>query len=162
VTYRARQLDVATPILAATLESNVRHIERAFDMVLAAGSKRVGVLGLAFKAGTDDLRESPMVTLIEKLLGKGVTIAIYDREVSSARLIGANKEYIEKEIPHIWTLMKATIDEVLAASDTVVIGNGSLEFRSIDGKVRDGQVIVDLVRAFGGRTSEQGYQGICW
>ncbi len=161
-TYKARQLDVPTPILSATLESNERQIARAFDMVMASGAKRVGVLGLAFKAGTDDLRESPMVAVIERLIGKGVQVAIYDREVSSARLIGANKEYIEKEIPHIWTLMKPTIPEVIAGAETVVIGNGSPEFRGIDGQI-DGQVVVDLVRAFAGRRSDgETYEGICW
>ncbi|MBC7896765.1 MAG: nucleotide sugar dehydrogenase [Cytophagaceae bacterium] len=163
VSYRARQLDVPTPILAATLQSNDLQVKRAVDMVLAAGSRKVGVLGLAFKAGTDDLRESPMVTLIEHLLGKGLTISIYDKEVTSARLIGANKEYIEREIPHIWTLMRPSIDDVLAQSETVVIGNGSPEFRSISGKLVEGQLVVDLVRAFGARRSDgRTYEGICW
>ena len=161
--YRAKQLDVATPILAATLLSNELQVRRAFDMVMAGGSKKVGVLGLAFKAGTDDLRESPMVTLIELLLGKGVAISIYDKEVTSARLVGANKEYIEREIPHIWSLMGGSISDVLAASDTIVIGNGSAEFRGIGGELRDGQLVVDLVRAFGARRSDgRSYEGICW
>ena len=163
VSYRARQLDIQTPILAATLQSNELQIRRAFDMVMAGGNKRVGVLGLAFKAGTDDLRESPMVTLIEHLLGKGVGVSIYDKEVSSARLIGANKEYIEREIPHIWSLMRNTIDDVLAQSETVVIGNGSPEFRGIGDKLHQGQLVVDLVRAFGVRRSDgKTYEGICW
>jgi GDP-mannose 6-dehydrogenase len=163
VSYRARQLDVPTPILEATLRSNELQVTRAFDMVQAAGSRRIGVLGLAFKAGTDDLRESPMVTLIEKLIGKGAQLSIYDREVTSARLIGANKEYVEREIPHIWELMSGSIDEVLAKCDTIIIGNGSPEFRSISDKVREGQVVVDLVRAFGARRSNgRNYEGICW
>ncbi|MGQ0647614.1 MAG: nucleotide sugar dehydrogenase [Gemmatimonadaceae bacterium] len=163
VTYRARQLDVPTPILEATLRSNDLQISRAFDMVQAAGSKRIGVLGLAFKAGTDDLRESPMVTLIERLIGRGAQLAIYDREVTSARLMGANKEYVEREIPHIWTLMRPSVDDVLASADTVIIGNGSPEFRSIGDRLRDGQMVVDLVRAFGPRRSDGArYEGICW
>lgn len=163
VSYRARQLDVPTPILAATLQSNDLQVKRAVDMVLATGSRKVGVLGLAFKAGTDDLRESPMVTLIEHLIGKGVSVTIYDREVTSARLIGANKEYVEREIPHIWTLMQGTIDEVLSQSEAVVIGNGSPEFRSIGDRLTDGQIVVDLVRAFGSRRSDgKRYEGICW
>jgi GDP-mannose 6-dehydrogenase len=163
VSYRARQLDVPTPILEATLRSNELQVTRAFDMVQAAGSRRIGVLGLAFKAGTDDLRESPMVTLIERLIGKGAQVAIYDREVTSARLIGANREYIEKEIPHIWTLMRPSIDDVLASADTVIIGNGSSEFREIGQRLRDGQLVVDLVRAFGSRRSDgRSYEGICW
>lgn len=163
VTHRARQLDIETPILRGTLEGNERQVTRAFEMVLATGHKRVGVLGMSFKAGTDDLRESPMVTLIERLIGKGAQVVIYDREVSSARLIGANKEYVEREIPHIWSLMRGSIAEVLADSDVVVIGNGSKEFRTIEPMLRDGQLVIDLVRAFGSRRSDgQAYSGICW
>ena len=127
---------------------------------MAAGSRRVGVLGLAFKAGTDDLRESPMVALIEMLMGKGYQLAIYDRDVSQANLIGANREYIEREIPHIWTLMRNDIADVLASSDIVVVGNGSAEFKSLNGQL-DGRFVIDLARAFSGRSGEQ-YQGICW
>jgi GDP-mannose 6-dehydrogenase len=163
VTYKARTLDVPTPILSATLESNEKQIQRAYDMVMAAGSRKVGVLGLAFKSGTDDLRESPIVTLIERLIGKGVQLSIYDREVTRARLIGANKEYIEKEIPHIWSLMRGSVDEVLDDAETVVIGNGSPEFRSAESRLGNGQIIVDLVRAIGPRTSDgKKYEGICW
>jgi GDP-mannose 6-dehydrogenase len=163
ITYRARQLDVPTPILAATLESNEAQIAHAFDMIMGLGRKRVGVLGLAFKAGTDDLRESPNVALIERLIGKGVRVTIYDREVSQARLIGANREYIEREIPHIWSLMRPSIDEVLSESDVVVIGNGSTEFRDASRVIGDGRMVVDLVRVFGDRQSDGSrYEGICW
>ncbi len=161
VVHRGRVEDVPMPILEGVLHSNQRQIERAFHMVQAAGSRRVGVLGLAFKAGTDDLRESPMVALIEMLMGKGFQLAIYDRDVSQANLIGANREYIEREIPHIWTLMCGTIPEVLERSETVVIGNGSKEFRSLNGEL-DGRMVIDLARALGGRTSGASYQGIAW
>ena len=118
---------------------------------------------MSFKAGTDDLRESPMVALIETLIGKGIQLAVYDRDVSRAGLIGANREYIEREIPHIWSLMRGSIADVLAASDTVVIGNGTAEFRGAESLLRDGQIVIDLVRAFGPRVSaEPLYQGICW
>ena len=160
VVHRGRVEDVPMPILEGVLDSNRRQIERAFHMVQAAGSRREGVLGLAFKAGTDDLRESPMVALIEMLMGKGYQLAIYDRDVSQANLIGANREYIEREIPHIWTLMRNDIAEVLAASDIVVVGNGSAEFKSLNGQL-DGRFVIDLARAFSGRSGEQ-YQGICW
>jgi len=163
ITYHAKTNDVPTPILSAVLESNEKQVQRAYDMVQAAGSRKVGVLGLAFKAGTDDLRESPIVSLVEMLIGKGMQLAIYDREVSSARLIGANKEYIEREVPHVWSLMKGGVDEVLAAADTIVIGNASPEFRSIEPRLREGQVVIDLVRAFGPKVSDgNGYRGICW
>jgi GDP-mannose 6-dehydrogenase len=163
ITYHASTVDVATPILSAALESNRRQIERAYDMVRATGSRNVGVLGLAFKAGTDDLRESPMVSVVEMLIGKGVSLSIYDRDVSRARLIGSNREYIEREIPHIWSLMRESVDDVIGASEVIVIGNASSEFRGIEPKIRPGQIVVDLVRAFGSKVSgSNGYQGICW
>lgn len=163
ITHRARQLDVETPLLAATYESNRKQIERAFDMVLATGSRRVGVLGLAFKSGTDDLRESPVVSLVERLIGKGLQLSIYDREVSQARLIGSNKEYIEREIPHIWALMRSSVGEVLDTSDVVIIGNGSAEFRSIEAELDDRHVVVDLVRAYKPQPNATArYEGICW
>jgi GDP-mannose 6-dehydrogenase len=162
LSYRARQLDIDTPVLLGALASNEKQISRAYDMVRATGARRIGVLGLAFKAGTDDLRESPIVTLVERLIGKGTQLAIYDAHVSQARLIGANREYIESEIPHIWSLMRGSVDEVVAFGDVVVIGNGSPEFRGIQSSLRDGQVVVDLVRAFGARTSDGAYQGVAW
>lgn len=161
--YKGKELDIDTPILSAALESNRKQIERAYDMVMAAGNRHVGVLGLAFKSGTDDLRESPMVSLIERLIGKGMQLAIYDSHVSSANVIGANREFVEREIPHIWELMCPTVDEVLAGAETLVVGNGSPEFRGLGDRVKDGQVVIDLARAFGPRTSDgDGYEGICW
>lgn len=163
ITYRGRQLDIATPILSGTLESNERQIMRAFDMVAGAGSKRVGILGLAFKEGTDDLRESPLVMLAEQLIGKGYQVLIYDKQVIRARLVGSNKEFIEQEIPHIWSLVRPEMADVLRDSDTIVIGNGSKEFRATEGMLRDGQIVIDLVRAFGPRRSDgRTYEGICW
>jgi GDP-mannose 6-dehydrogenase len=161
--YNARAHDVPVPVLEATLESNRLQVERAFNLVMATGKKRVGVLGLSFKAGTDDLRESPMVALIERLIGKGIQLAIYDPYVTSSRLIGANREYIEREVPHIWELMRGSIKEVLEAGDAIIIGNSAGEFREIQGHLRADQPVVDLVRAFGPRLSDgASYQGICW
>ena len=163
ITYRARTLDVSTPILSATLDSNDAQVTRAFNMVMATGQRRVGVLGLAFKEGTDDLRESPMVALVERLIGKGRDVAIYDREVSQAKLIGANKEFIEREIPHVWTLFRPSVADVLSHAETIIIGNGSAEFRGIEPQLTQDQLVIDLVRAFGGRRSDgRHYEGICW
>ncbi len=162
IVYKARELDVEVPVLSSTLESNRLQIERAVRMVLATGSRRIGVLGFAFKAGTDDLRESPMVTLIETLIGKGLQLALYDRDVNLARLVGANKQYIEKEIPHIAQLMCGTVDNVLEHAEVVVIGNRADEFRQIENRLREGQRIIDLVRLFEGRRTDATYQGICW
>ena len=163
INYKAKQLDVEVPVLSSILPSNRLQIERAVNMVLQTGSKRVGVLGFSFKAGTDDLRESPMVTLIETLIGKGLQLALYDRDVSLARLFGANKQYIEREIPHISQLMRASVDEVINDSDVLVIGNKAAEFRDIESRLKKGQVVLDLVRLFDKPVGEDGsYQGICW
>lgn len=159
--YKAKELDVEVPVLASILPSNRRQIDSAIEMVVRTGKKRLGVLGFSFKAGTDDLRESPMVTLIETLIGKGYQLSIYDRDVSLARLAGANKEYIEREIPHISQLMRGSVDEVLADAEIVIIGNKADEFRQIEDKVKPGQVVIDLVRLFE-RRSDDSYQGICW
>jgi GDP-mannose 6-dehydrogenase len=161
VSYKAKELDVEVPLLSAITATNKLQVEKALDMVLSTGTKQVGVLGFSFKAGTDDLRESPMVTLIETLLGKGLELVIYDRDVSLARLFGSNKAYIEEEIPHIAKLMRGSIDEVLESANTIVIGNRSEEFRQIESRLRPGQTVIDLVRLFD-RTSGNGYQGICW
>lgn len=163
IIYKARRMDIDTPVLSAALESNQRQIERAVDMVLATGNRRIGILGLSFKEGTDDLRESPMVALVETLIGKGMQLSIYDRNVSRAGLLGANKEYIERQIPHIWSLMRDEIHEVVASADTLVLGNKTQEFGAVLENRRDGQVIIDLARAVNGyRTNGAGYQGICW
>jgi GDP-mannose 6-dehydrogenase len=163
LSFRAQSLDVPTPILSSILPSNERQVSRAFDMVVAAGHKEVGVIGLAFKEGTDDLRESPMVTLIERLLGKGYNVVIYDRDVYSARLIGSNREYIEREIPHIFTLLMGTVQEVIAHGKTLVVGARTPELIAAEPSLPPDIAIVDLVRAFGPRRSVGSrYNGMCW
>ena len=161
INYKAKELDVEAPVLSAILPSNRLQIERAVEMVVRSGKKRVGVLGFSFKAGTDDLRESPVVTLIETLIGKGFELALYDRHVSVAKLVGANKEYIEREIPHISKLMRSSVEAVLNDSDVVVIGNPADEFRGVGERLRSDQQLIDLVRLFD-RTSKENYHGICW
>ncbi|MBA3321128.1 MAG: UDP-glucose/GDP-mannose dehydrogenase family protein [Pyrinomonadaceae bacterium] len=162
ITYKAKELDVDVPVLSSILPSNRRQVERAFDMVMRTGRKRIGILGFSFKAGTDDLRESPMVTLIEALIGKGMQLSIYDRDVSLARLFGANKEYIEREIPHISQLMRASVKEVVDNSDVLIIGNKAEEFREIEAQLRGEQKVIDLVRLFDERLTVGTYEGICW
>ena len=163
LTYKARQLDVDAPMLAAAMESNRKLIERAYDTIISTGARKIGVLGMSFKAGTDDLRESPVVTLIEMLIGKGMDVAVFDRDVSSANLIGSNREYIEKEIPHIWTLVDDSMERVVKRSEVVVIGNGTPAFRTIGEQLTNGQIVVDLVRAFGDKLSDnKQYHGINW
>jgi GDP-mannose 6-dehydrogenase len=160
--YRGKELDVETPVLSAALESNRKQVLKAYEMVHGTGRRRVGVLGLSFKAGTDDLRESPIVSLVEMLIGKGLALSIYDRFVSRAGLIGANREYIEHEIPHIWSLMRENLDDVIGESDVIVIGNDAAEFRQAETVLRDDQTVIDLVRVFDGHTSDGRYNGICW
>jgi GDP-mannose 6-dehydrogenase len=144
--YHARRLDLDVPLLEAILPSNRLQIQRGYELIQQTGYKRVGVLGFSFKAGTDDLRESPIVELIELLIGKGYQVRLYDKNVSLARLHGANRAYIEREIPHIATLMRDSIEEVLATSDVIVIGNAAPEFREALAKARADQVLIDLVR----------------
>lgn len=161
--YHGRHFDQNLPVLESILPSNNLQVERAYRMVTQAGSKRVGVLGFSFKAGTDDLRESPIVELIEKLIGKGYKIQLYDKNVSLANLHGANRTYIEKEIPHIAQLMADTIDEVIESSDVILIGNGSPEFANVRERVNGRHVIIDLVRVVGrDAVSDHQYQGIGW
>jgi GDP-mannose 6-dehydrogenase len=162
INYKAKEIDVEIPVLSSILNSNRLQIEKAVNMVLKTGKKKVGVLGLSFKAGTDDLRESPIVVLIETLIGKGFQLAIYDRDVSLARLFGANKEYIEREIPHISQLMRGSITEVLEHSDVLIIGNKAGEFRDVQTNLRSDQTVIDLVRIFDDRVTGENYEGICW
>ena len=160
--YKAKTLDVALPILSSVLPSNQLQIERAVQAVVDKGERQIGILGISFKAGTDDLRESPMVELTERLIGKGYDVKVYDRNVSLAALHGANREYIQNKIPHLSRLMVATIDEVLDHARTVVIGNGAPEFADVPKRMRSGQTIIDFVRVSASRSIAGVYEGLCW
>jgi GDP-mannose 6-dehydrogenase len=160
--YKAKMLDVTVPILAAILPSNEQQIERGVRAVVERGSKKVGVLGFSFKAGTDDLRESPVVELTERLLGKGFDLRIYDSNVNMARIHGANRDYILNRVPHISRLMVSSIGEVMSHADTIVIGNAAPEFADVPQRLRGSQGIVDLVRINGARSVAGVYEGLCW
>ena len=162
LSYKAKLLDVKVPIIDAILPSNDHQIERGIAAVMEKGSKKVGVLGFSFKAGTDDLRESPIVELVEHLIGKGYDLRIYDGNVRMASIHGANRDYILNHIPHISRLMVGSIDEVLEHADTLVIGNGSPEFRAVPQRLKERQQIVDLVRITDTRSVAGVYDGICW
>jgi GDP-mannose 6-dehydrogenase len=153
---------VQLPILGAVLPSNQLQIERGVQAVIDKGNRRIGILGFSFKAGTDDLRESPMVELTERLIGKGYDLRVYDKNVSLARLHGANRDYIMNKIPHISRLMVDSIDEVLAHAQTIVIGNGAAEFAEVPRRIGDGQTVIDFVRICDSRTIAGVYEGICW
>ncbi|MFW8602221.1 nucleotide sugar dehydrogenase [Desulfobacterota bacterium M19] len=160
--YKAKNMDLELPILNSVLTSNQLQVEKGIKMVLAKGSKKIGVLGFSFKAGTDDLRESPVVELIERLLGKGGDIKIYDRNVNLAKLVGANRDYILNHIPHISKMMVDSLADVMEHAETIVVGNGDPEFSNILDHIKDGQVVVDLVRICGRMSEEGKYDGICW
>jgi GDP-mannose 6-dehydrogenase len=162
LSYKAKLMDVKVPIIDAILPSNDEQIERGIRAVTDKGSKKVGILGFSFKAGTDDLRESPMVELVERLIGKGYDLRVYDSNVRIAAIHGANRDYILNHIPHISRLMVATVDEVLAHAQTIVIGNGDPEFRDVPSRLGESQQIVDLVRITNGKSVEGVYDGICW
>lgn len=160
--YRAREHDLNLPLLQSALPANEAHLTRAFEMVERAGSKDVGVLGITFKAGTDDLRESPLVTLVERLIGRGYKLSIFDPDLRKADLVGTNRSYIEREIPHIWSLMCTSLDEILQQSSTIVVGNASPEFRDVPQRLQEHQVCIDLVRLPKVVATVRGYEGICW
>src|SRR5688572_2761861 len=161
--YRAKEVDLEMPVIQSILGSNQLQIQHAIDMVVETGKKKVGLLGFSFKAGTDDLRESPIVILAEALLGKGYSLCIYDKNVSLARLVGANKEYINTQIPHLSSLLSDTVDEVIDQCDVIVVGNGSPEFGEALKKTRPEQIVIDLFRAKVERDEVPAqYTGICW
>jgi len=159
--HRAKALDLELPILNAILPSNREQLQRAVRMVLAHGRHRVGILGMSFKAGTDDLRESPLVELIETLIGKGFDLRIYDHNVHLASLTGANRDYILHRIPHISRLLSDRLDAVLAHAETLVVGNDDAQFRQSVAALNGSHHIVDLVR-IGAQRSAGNYEGIGW
>jgi GDP-mannose 6-dehydrogenase len=161
--YRAKEVDLEMPVIQSILSSNQMQIQHAIDEIVDTGKKRVGLLGFSFKAGTDDLRESPIVILAEALLGKGYSLCIYDRNVSLARLVGANRDYINTQIPHLSSLLTESIDDLLEGSDVIVVGNMAPEFSEALTRTRADHVILDLVRVKTPRQAIPGdYHGICW
>lgn len=161
LTYKGRSLDLELPLLNAVMPSNQKQIDKAIAMITGKGKRKIGILGFAFKAGTDDLRESPIVEVIEYLIGKGYDLKLYDKNVNLAALTGANRDYILNHIPHISKLMVDNLDEVLNHAETLVIGNGAEEFRSVPDNLKDHQVVIDLVRVVKSQSGAQ-YDGICW
>ncbi|HET6956571.1 MAG TPA: UDP-glucose/GDP-mannose dehydrogenase family protein [Vicinamibacterales bacterium] len=161
--YRAKEVDVDMPLIAQILPSNKAQIQQALDQILDTGKKQIGMLGFSFKAGTDDLRESPIVILAEALLGKGVSLKIYDKNVSMAKLVGANKNYIVQQIPHLSSLLCNTITEVIDGSEVIVVGNQAPEFVDAVKACRQDQIVIDLVRLpIYGSLLQADYRGICW
>ena len=164
LTYKAKELDLKLPMLESLLPSNSEHVERAVEAVMRTNKRKIAQLGLSFKAGTDDLRESPQVQLVKRLLGEGCEIKIWDRDVSLGRLAGSNRQYIEEVIPHIGSLLSADLEEVLTWSEVVIIGNKSAKKDQLTKHLRPNQIVIDLVNLDqtlrpNGASS---YEGICW
>ena len=159
--YRAGSLDVETPLIGSLMRSNAAQVQKAFDIIASQDSRKVALLGLSFKAGTDDLRESPQVELAEMLIGKGFDLSIYDRNVEYARVHGANKEYIESKIPHVSSLLNSDLDEVVAKADIIVLGNSDERFAKLAEQAPSGKRVIDLV-GFMPHASNGVAEGICW
>ena len=160
--YQAKMHDLQLPIMNSILPSNEMQVSRGMQLIMEKGHRKIGILGFSFKAGTDDLRESPMIEVIERLLGKGHDLRIYDKNVHIASLVGANRDFILNRIPHISKLMVEEMDAVLDHAQTVVIGNKDPDFQSVPGRLRNGQVLVDFVRIDNRRSEKGKYDGICW
>jgi len=143
--HRAREQDLILPLLNAALESNGRQIQQGIERIERTGRKRIGVLGLSFKAGTDDVRESPSVPLVETLVGRGYQVRVYDECVKLERLMGTNKVYLDRDLPHIASLMCASIEEILTIAEVVVIANGTPAFGRVPALLRSDQILIDLV-----------------
>ncbi len=144
--YRAKELDIDLPLVQSLLPSNEEHVHRAMEEILACGSNKIGLLGLSFKANTDDLRESPYVAIVKRLIGEGSDVRVWDPNVCLGVLLGSNRQFIEKTIPHIGKLLTDSLDEVLAFADTVVLATSSLKADAIRARLRPGQKLVNLVQ----------------
>jgi GDP-mannose 6-dehydrogenase len=164
LTYRAKELDIHLPLLESLLPSNSEHVNRAVEMVIESGKRTVAQLGLSFKAGTDDLRESPQVQLIKRLLGEGCGVRIWDKEVHLGRLAGSNRQYIEEVIPHIGSLLSDDLAAVLDGAEVVIIGNKSIDKDELAKHLHAGQLVIDLVNLDKARrpVTSGPYEGICW
>jgi GDP-mannose 6-dehydrogenase len=162
--YKAKEVDCDLPLLKSILPSNEEHIDRAVASILRYGKRKIGLLGLSFKAGTDDLRESPQVQLIKHLLGEGCQIQIWDDNVSIGRLIGSNRQYIDELIPHIGSLLSEDIDEVIQSAEVLLVGTKAVKKDTIERLLKPGQIVIDLVNLDKTRrvNSQSTYEGICW
>jgi GDP-mannose 6-dehydrogenase len=162
--YRAKELDLDLPLFQAIMPSNHEHLERAVEMVLATGKKKVALLGLSFKAATDDLRESPQVQLAKRLLGEGRELKIWDDNVSLGHLIGSNRQYIEEVIPHVGSLLCQDLETALAHAEVVIIGTRGIDRATLSRQIEPGQIVIDLVNLEKARRIEHNgsYEGICW
>ena len=164
LTYRASSLDVKAPLLNSLMVSNEQQVQNAFNVINGYGKRKVALLGLSFKSGTDDLRESPLVELAERLIGKGFELSIYDKNVEHARILGANKEYIESKIPHVSSLLKSDFNAVVNDAEVLILGNGDKAFGELLLNPPAGKQVFDLVGFLKKEATDSNtsYEGICW
>jgi len=164
ITYKAKELDLKLPLLESLMPSNAEHVDRAVEMVMSTGKKKIAQLGLSFKAGTDDLRESPQVQLIKRLMGEGLEVRVWDEDVSLGRLAGSNRQYIEEVIPHIGSVLSADLEAVLRGAEVVILGNKSANRELLARYLRPEQIVIDLVHLDPARRPQgaKTYDGICW
>jgi GDP-mannose 6-dehydrogenase len=164
ITYKAKELDLKLPVLESLMPSNAEHVDRAVDMVMTTGKKKIAQLGLSFKAGTDDLRESPQVQLIKRLMGEGLEVRVWDEDVSLGRLAGANRQYIEEVIPHIGSVLSSDLEGVLRFAEVVILGNKSASKERLAPYLRPEQIVIDLIHLDRAKRPEgvKTYEGICW
>jgi GDP-mannose 6-dehydrogenase len=160
--YLGRELDLKLPMLESLLPSNEVHIQRGIDLVLQTGKKKVGVLGLSFKPDTDDLRESPMIELVKALIGEGCQVKIFDEKVKLSSIVGANREFVEKEIPHIGALLHATLEDVVKDSEVIVVGRDAREFHGLRELLRAEHTVIELARSKNFEGGAWRHVGICW
>lgn len=162
LSYKGKSLDLDLPLLNSVIPSNEVQIDRAFKLITDRNVKKISILGFSFKEGTDDLRESPIVELIERLIGKGADLKLYDKNVSIAALIGANRDYILNHIPHISRLMVESVKEAVDHAELIIIGNKAPEFSDWIEKIPSDKYIIDLVRVTKVARPVANYEGICW
>jgi GDP-mannose 6-dehydrogenase len=161
--YLAKRHDVELPMHGGVLSSNRVHIDHAIAKVLASGKRRIGMIGLSFKTGTDDLRESPLVLIAEQLIGKGLGLLVYDPEVHLSQLLGANRRFIEQHLPHIGQLLRADIQTVISESDVLIVGlNERRVFDELKRHVRKDQIVLDLVNVPDRAALPAAVEGLCW
>jgi GDP-mannose 6-dehydrogenase len=161
--HLAKRHDVELPMHGSVLSSNRVHIDHAIAKVLASGKRRIGMIGLSFKTGTDDLRESPLVLMAEQFIGKGLGLLVYDPEVQLSQLLGANRRFIEQHLPHIGSLLRADIEALIKESDVLVVGlNQRHVFDALKRHAREGQIIVDLVNIPERQALPATVEGLCW
>jgi GDP-mannose 6-dehydrogenase len=163
LSYKAKELDLGLPMLESALRSNAVHVDRAIEAVLRTNQRKIAFLGLSFKSGTDDLRESPQVQMIKRLLGEGCHVKIWDQDVSLGRLAGSNRQYIEEVIPHIGSLLSSEFEEVVNSGEVVIIAT-KIDKERLVRALKPSQTVIDLVNLDpANRPAVPGpYQGICW